>query len=115
MRAVPEIDQGLEARVEDLGYELVDVQWGGSGRRPLLRLRIDRPDTVRGEGVTVDECAKVSRSLETWLDEHEALAERGDLTEKAQVRWAFALAYATIICLSVLGNTCIVLAILRNK
>jgi ribosome maturation factor RimP len=26
--------------------------------------------------VTVDECARVSRALEAWLDEHEALPER---------------------------------------
>lgn len=76
MRAVPEIDQGLERRVEELGYEVVELRWGGSGRRPMLKLRIDRPDTVPGEGVTVDECATVSRALESWLDEHEGLSER---------------------------------------
>lgn len=76
MRAVPEIDQGLEGRVEELGYEVVELRWGGSGRRPMLKLRIDRPDTVPGEGVTVDECAKVSRALESWLDEYEGLSER---------------------------------------
>jgi ribosome maturation factor RimP len=76
MRAVPEIDQGLERRVAELGYEVVELRWGGSGRRPMLKLRIDRPDTVPGEGVTVDECASVSRALESWLDEHEGLSER---------------------------------------
>ncbi|MGB1841355.1 MAG: ribosome maturation factor RimP [Longimicrobiales bacterium] len=76
MRAVPEIDQGLERRVGELGYEVVELRWGGSGRRPMLKLRIDRPDTVPGEGVTVDECASVSRALESWLDEHEGLSER---------------------------------------
>jgi ribosome maturation factor RimP len=76
MRAVPEIDRELEHRVEDLGYELVDVRWGGSGHRPMLKLRIDRPDSSRGSGVTVDECAGVSRALETWLDEYEGLSER---------------------------------------
>ena len=76
MRAVPEIDQGLERRVDELGYEVVELRWGGSGRRPMLKLRIDRPDTVPGQGVTVDECATVSRALESWLDEHEGLSER---------------------------------------
>ena len=76
MRAEPEIAQGLERRVEELGYEVVELRWGGSGRRPLLKLRIDRPDTVPGEGVTVDECAKVSRALEFWLAEYEGLSER---------------------------------------
>lgn len=76
MRAVPEIDLELESRVEELGYELVEIRWGGSGRRPMLKLRIDRPDSAPGSGVTVDECAVVSRALETWLDEHEGLSEQ---------------------------------------
>ncbi|KPJ83247.1 MAG: hypothetical protein AMS19_05010 [Gemmatimonas sp. SG8_23] len=76
MRAVPEIDLELEHRVEDLGYELVEIRWGGSGRRPMLKVRIDRPDSTPGEGVTVDECAAVSRALEAWLDGLEELSER---------------------------------------
>ena len=76
MRAVPEIEHGLESRVEELGFELVDVRWGGSGKRPLLRVRIDRPDSSPGHGISVDDCARVSRHLEQWLDEHEALSER---------------------------------------
>lgn len=76
MRGVPEIDRELERRVEDLGYELVDIRWGGSGRRPMLKLRIDRPDSVPGEGVTVDDCAEVSRALEAWLDDHGELSDR---------------------------------------
>jgi len=76
MRALPEIDHELEHRVEDLGYELVEVRWGGSGRRPMLKLRIDRLGSIPGQGVTVDECAEVSRALESWLDEHEGLSEQ---------------------------------------
>ena len=76
MRAVREIDTEMERRVEDLGYELVEIRWGGSKGRPILKVRIDRPDSVPGEGVTVDECAEVSRALEPWLDEHEELPER---------------------------------------
>jgi ribosome maturation factor RimP len=76
MRVVPEIEAELEARVHDLGYELVEVRWGGSGQRPQLKLRIDRPDSGPGAGVTVEECAHVSRALEPWLDELEALSRR---------------------------------------
>jgi ribosome maturation factor RimP len=76
MRVIPEIEHELEGRISDLGYELVDVRWGGSSRRPLLRLRIDRPDSTPGTGVTVEDCAIVSRGLESWLDEHERLSER---------------------------------------
>ena len=76
MRAVAKVERDLEARVEDLGYELVELRWGGSKRRPQLQLRIDRPDSLPGEGVNVDDCAVVSRALEAWLDEHEGLSER---------------------------------------
>lgn len=76
MRVVPEIAEELERRVAALGFELVDVRWGGSGRRPLLQLRIDRPGSESGQSVTVDDCAQVSRGLEPWLDEHEALSDR---------------------------------------
>ncbi len=76
MRVVPEIERELEGRVEDLGYELVEVRWGGSGRRPLLKIRIDRPETTPGLGVTVGECASVSRALEPWLDDQQGLSGR---------------------------------------
>ena len=76
MRVVPEIERELADRIEGLGFELVEVRWGGSGQRPQLKLRIDRPDSTPGSGVTIDECASVSRALEPWLDEHEALSKR---------------------------------------
>jgi ribosome maturation factor RimP len=76
MRSFGDIDQEVEVRVEALGFELVDVRWGGSARRPSLRVRIDRPGSTPGYGVTVDDCAQVSRALEPWLDQREDLPER---------------------------------------
>jgi ribosome maturation factor RimP len=76
LKPIPEIDREVERRVEDLGYEVVELLWGGSGSRPTLKLRVDRPNTTPGEGVTVDECARVSRALEAWLDESEGLPPR---------------------------------------
>ena len=79
-RRVPEVAGELEARIEGLGYELVDVQWAGSARRPLVRIRIDRPAGGPGagtaDGVTVEDCARVSRALEGWLDRLEVMPER---------------------------------------
>lgn len=75
-RAIPEVAREMERRVAELGYELVEVEWKGSSRRPIIRLRVDRPDSIPGEtGVTVDQCAEVSRGLEPWLDELDALPE----------------------------------------
>jgi ribosome maturation factor RimP len=70
------LEKELEARVEGLGYEFVDLERAGSKSRPILRLRIDRPDAVPGAGVTVDDCSRVSRALEAFLDEQETLSER---------------------------------------
>jgi len=77
VKPVPGMERELEDRLDELGFELVEVQWAGSRNRPIIRVRIDRPDTVPGEGgVAVDECATVSRALEPWLDEHEDLPHR---------------------------------------
>jgi ribosome maturation factor RimP len=65
----------LEERVEALGFELVELERAGSPRRPILRLRVDRPDSTPGAGVTLDDCAAVSRALEAWLDERPGLSE----------------------------------------
>jgi len=70
------VEEEIETRVERLGFELVDVEWGGSRRRPVLRIRVDLPDSEPGKGVTVGDCARVSRELEGWLDEHPGLPER---------------------------------------
>lgn len=79
-RPVPEVQSELEERVGALGFELVQAEWAGSSRRPILRLRIDVPDdserATRGESVGVDDCAAVSRGLEAWLDEHAAMPEK---------------------------------------
>ena len=75
-RPVPEVQGQLEARVEDLGFELVDAEWAGSARRPILRIRVDVPEGADRPGVNVDDCAAVSRGLEAWLDGLEAMPER---------------------------------------
>lgn len=71
------LEQELEARLETLGFELVELEQSGSKARPILRLRIDRPDTeVGGPGVTLEDCSMVSRSLEPYLDAREDLSDR---------------------------------------
>ena len=67
---------GIEEQVEKLGYELVELERAGSSSRPILRLRIDRVDSEPGKGVTLDECAQVSRALELFLEESADFPER---------------------------------------
>jgi ribosome maturation factor RimP len=77
---VPVEDQALEreieSRVESLGFELVDVEVAGSKTRPILRLRIDRTDSTDQSAVSLEDCTRVSRAVESFLDENEDLSER---------------------------------------
>jgi ribosome maturation factor RimP len=67
----------LEPRVAELGFELVELEQAGSKARPILRLSIDLPDSKPGEpSVSLDDCARVSRALEPWLDQRQGLSER---------------------------------------
>lgn len=73
---IPGVEEELEARVEALAMEMVELEWAGSPARPILRLRVDLPDSSPGHGVTVNDCVRVSRALEPWLDEHPEVPER---------------------------------------
>ena len=57
-----------------LGYELYDLALTGTGGHTTLRVRIDRP-----EGVTLDDCERVSKSLSALLDQADPLPSRYDL------------------------------------
>ena len=63
----------IRRRVDELGFEVVDVRRHGSKARPVLETRIDRPGSLPGHGVTSQDCAVVSRGLERWLDETQLL------------------------------------------
>jgi ribosome maturation factor RimP len=68
---------GMEPRVAELGFELVELEQAGSKARPILRLSIDLPDSKPGEpSVSLDDCARVSRALEPWLDARPGLSDR---------------------------------------
>jgi ribosome maturation factor RimP len=73
---IREVARELDSRVEAIGFEVVEVEWGGSLARPILRLRVDHPESRPGAGVTVADCARVSRTLEEWLDAHPGVSER---------------------------------------
>jgi ribosome maturation factor RimP len=49
--------------LDSMGLELVDLEFQRQGRNHILRLYIDKP-----EGVTLDDCADLSRELSLVLD-----------------------------------------------
>ena len=71
----PKIRREAEVRLLELGIDLVSMDWAGSRNRPVIRLRIER-SPMGDPPVTVDDCVRVSRALESWLDEHEEVPER---------------------------------------
>lgn len=59
----------VESGLGELGFELVDLERAGTASRPILRLRVDRvPGGDENAGVSLDDCARVSRALEARLE-----------------------------------------------
>lgn len=56
--------------VESLGCELWGVEYMSQGRHSKLRIYIERPD-----GVSIDDCERVSREVSDLLDVEEAVAD----------------------------------------
>jgi len=67
---------GLQERLDDIGrgiaekagFEFVHCQIAGSRRSPVVRVFIDKPG-----GVTIDDCAVVSREMEDVLDREDLI------------------------------------------
>jgi ribosome maturation factor RimP len=67
----------VERQVEAMGFELVELERAGSKQRPILRIFLDRPDSVPGTpGVSLEDCTAVSRALEPELDAREDLSDK---------------------------------------
>jgi len=82
----------VNAELAGAGFDLVELRTAGSRARPLLEIRIERRD---GVGVTVDDCARVSRLLEARLDVSGLVSERyvlqvsspGDRLVRSPTEW----------------------------
>jgi len=59
----------LEPEIEVLGYELTELEVNLSHGRGTLRLFIDRP-----EGISLDDCSKVSHQVSALLDVEDPIA-----------------------------------------
>ena len=56
--------------IESMGFELVRVMLTG-GRRPTLQIMAERAD---GSGMSVDDCAEISRTISAVLDVEDPIA-----------------------------------------
>ncbi len=70
--------EAVRVRLAELGFDLADLRIGGTANRPLVQVRIDVLPGPGGDarGVTVHDCAAVSRALEAWLDADGVLGAR---------------------------------------
>lgn len=71
MRDPSRLIAALEPIVEQAGAELVDLEVAGSHGRPVVRAYVDTE-----QGITLDECARLSRLLEAELERTGAVPER---------------------------------------
>lgn len=60
----------LEPILTEKGLELYDLEFKGRGGKGILRVYIDNED-----GVTIDDCADVSRELSVLLDVHDLISD----------------------------------------
>ena len=68
-----ELEHVVSEGLDGVGFDLVELRTGGTRSRPVLEVRIDRRD---GEKVTVEDCARASRALESRLDAGSLVSER---------------------------------------
>jgi ribosome maturation factor RimP len=66
----------IREHIASLGFELVDLRRAGTLDRPILQLRVDRPDSTPGHGITATECAALSRGLERLLEARQLVGPR---------------------------------------
>jgi ribosome maturation factor RimP len=62
----------IEPVVVALGYELVHLEWSGSGRKHKLQVFVDHPD-----GIDLDDCARLSPVVSNALDAAEVAEPEG--------------------------------------
>lgn len=66
-----QISMLVEPVLDEMGFELVEVEYLGAGGGRVLRVYVDRPG-----GVTLDDCARVSREIGVLIDVKDLIPER---------------------------------------
>ena len=57
------LEEVLEPVIDTMGYELIHLEWSGSGRHRRLQVFIDHPD-----GINLDDCSRMSPVISNALD-----------------------------------------------
>src|SRR5690349_12322969 len=64
--AVALLERAIDPVVEDMGFELLLLEWLGSGKRRVMRVYLDHQD-----GVSVADCSRMSGIISNALDASE--------------------------------------------
>lgn len=65
------VESLLQSKIEELGYELYDVEYAKEGKNYFLRIYIDKP-----EGIDLSDCEKVNNGIMDLLDEADYIKEQ---------------------------------------
>lgn len=65
------VENLIEKSVNDLGYELYDVEYAKEGKDYYLRVFIDKP-----EGIDLNDCEKVNDGINDLLDQADYIKEQ---------------------------------------
>lgn len=68
---INQLEALIKPVIESLGLELWGIEFQSAGKRSTLRIYIDGP-----EGVTVDDCARVSHQVSGVLDVEDPITEQ---------------------------------------
>jgi len=74
--AVARVEQIIAPTLGDMGYELVRVQLSGGRQHSRLQIMAERADH---QGMTVDDCADISRAVSALLDVEDPISGSYDL------------------------------------
>ena len=70
MKTTDVVDSLVREKIKELGFELDEVEYIKEYGSMVLTLYIDSPN-----GVTLDDCERVSRAVEPVLDENDPIEE----------------------------------------
>ncbi|MCS4486282.1 ribosome maturation factor RimP [Staphylococcus americanisciuri] len=65
-----QVESLIQPVLDDLGYELVDVEFAKEGRDHYLRISIDKPG-----GVDLNDCTRASEHISDVMDEHDPITQ----------------------------------------
>ena len=65
------VESLVEKKINDLGYELYDVEYAKEGKEYFLRIFIDKP-----EGIDLNDCEKVNDGINDLLDQADYIKEQ---------------------------------------